>query len=100
MTIDLNEFNYIDNLGIYVPKSTIDSIIRYLEYGCPPGGFVEAVLANDLIGSVGRADSTNIRYLKNICAYVKWNIDCSSWGSYEIVRKYINDKNKTYDNKD
>lgn len=38
------------------------------------GGFLEAVINNDLRGAVIRADSVNRRYLKEIAMFAKWDI--------------------------
>jgi len=42
---------------------------RYIDVGCPVGGFLRAVISNDLREAVGRADERNI---SNLPAYVVW----------------------------
>ena len=49
------------------------------------GGFVTAVLANDLVRAVQVADSVNTQFLPNIVAYMLSNVSPEMWGSYEIV---------------
>ncbi len=39
-----------------IKKSTIDTINDYVKLGLTPGGFVKAVLSNDLMRSFGLAD--------------------------------------------
>ena len=38
------------------------------------GGFLEAVIDNDLRKAIARADSVNLRYLKEITMFSKWDI--------------------------
>ena len=66
----------------------LDSITLYVEHGCPPGGFLSAVLANDFMEAVGRADSQNIHRLAAWAAYVYNEIPSSCHGSYEAVRAW------------
>lgn len=70
-------------------RSTKETIDNYVEKGWEPGGFVGAVLANDLMGAVGRADAENLRDLIEICQYVHWEIPGNCHGSYQIVRHWI-----------
>lgn len=53
-----------------VPEGARGGIVRYLVFGVPPGGFLMAVLRNDLFDAIGRADDSNARALKEICAYL------------------------------
>ena len=66
------------------------SIDRYVEHRIPTGGFLEAVLSNDLMGAVGRADAGNLRDLHEICSYVYNRIPSGCWGSPEKVRAWLN----------
>jgi hypothetical protein len=69
-----------------------ESLDRYVEHGIPTGGFLKAVLCNDLFGAVGRADHINIRNLQNICGYVYNEIPSTCWGSTEKVRAWFESK--------
>lgn len=52
-----------------IPQLTRDSIMRYVEHGVQPGGFLTAVLCNDLYNATGRADRENLAALP---AIVRW----------------------------
>lgn len=65
----------------YVPEHTQGALRRYVEEGYNPGGFLSAVLCNDLMGAVARADSENIRALKDICMFVHNRLPSDCWGS-------------------
>ena len=52
-----------------IPQYMHGGIIRYYENGISPGGFLCAVINNDLSGAVIRADHTNILLLPS---YASW----------------------------
>ena len=62
---------------------------RYVRLGIEPGGFMKAVLCNDLHEAVSRADATNQR---NLAAWVKWcynNLPNEAWGSPERYSQWV-----------
>lgn len=65
------------------------SLSRYVEFGIEPGSFLMAVLTNDLVGAVGRADVENIKRIPEIVRYVYNHLPSGCWGSNEIVEEYI-----------
>lgn len=79
----------IDPVYCQIKESTIQTINDYVVQGLPPGGFVTAVLANDLMGALGRADLENRLSIWAICNYVYNEIGCSLHGSYEAVEKHL-----------
>ena len=68
---------------------TIETIDNYVKYKYPPGGFVYAVLSNNLMEAFNRADSINTKYMKDIVSYVYNHIPMDCWGSKEIVDKWL-----------
>lgn len=72
-----------------VPSYTLDSLIRYAEQGVPTGGFLEAVLANDMMGAMSRADSENRAAIGAICQFVYMEMPIGSWGSREIFHQWV-----------
>lgn len=70
-------------------QTTKDTIDNYVTKNWEPGGFVTAVLANDLMGAFGRADIENRQDLFEICEYVYNEIPGSCHGSYEVVKKWL-----------
>lgn len=77
--------------GYNIPEHTRAAIERYLQYGYMPGDFLVCVLTNDLFGAVGRADSENIKALKDICMFVYNEMPSNSWGSWEKVEAFCAD---------
>ncbi len=65
---------------------------NYAEHGIPTGGFLAAVISNDLMTAVGRADNQNIRVLRSICGFVHNELPSGSHGSREIYKNWIEAK--------
>jgi len=68
---------------------------RYLKYGILPGGFLTAVLENNLSQSFSRADSTNQNLMKEWVGFVYMYVPAIAWGSSEDVKnwvKYVQEK--------
>lgn len=66
-----------------------DSLDRYAKEHCPTGGFLAAVLANDLMDAMGRAGDDNQRDMMSICSYVYNHIPANCHGSREIVKDWL-----------
>lgn len=73
---------------------TKDQLDNYVLRGCEPNGFVLAVLANDLLGAVGKADRENLRDLHEICIYVYASIPAACHGSYLTVSQWMDKRQK------
>lgn len=70
----------------FCPAEIVEDLKAWVNHGTPPGGFLEAVLTNDLQQAFGRADSINMWSMPHIVAYC-WNkIPAECWGSVENVR--------------
>ncbi|MFW6015283.1 MAG: hypothetical protein ACOCRK_02530 [bacterium] len=74
-----------------IPEGIKNSLDRYVNERVPVGGFLQAVLSNDLMGAMGKADEQNREALHSICSYVYNNIPLACWGSKEKVKKWLND---------
>ena len=72
-----------------IPEYMQGGIIRYYSNGYGPGDFLTAVINNDLIEAVSRADATNKNHLHD---YVMWFYNYApsgSWGFPGASEKYI-----------
>lgn len=69
----------------------IESIQRYVDRGIPTGGFLEALLSNDLKETCARADDDNRHTIFHIVAYCYNEIPSGCWGSPKKVEKWLND---------
>jgi len=73
-------------------QDTKESLDRYAHEKIPPGGFLRAVLENNLMEAMGRADIINRYDLFEICSYVQNHMPLSCHGSPEIVKKWLNEE--------
>ena len=64
-----------------VPEYTIEALNNWAQFGLPPGGFIAAVLANDLSDAVDRADQDNEAALVDIVRYVINELPMDCWGT-------------------
>jgi hypothetical protein len=69
-----------------VPQDIIDSLNRWRDHGIQPGGFLTAVLRNDLKGAVNRADENNMHIIPDI-VFVLYNDYPSAMSGYEEVMR-------------
>jgi len=75
-----------------IKPDIIESIVAYVNDGLRTGGFLEAVLCNELLLSVTRADSINRAALPLIVEFIFNNVPASLWGSPEAVKNHLLDK--------
>ena len=79
----------MDELYKGVSETVKDSLKRYVEMGIPTGSFLQAVLENNLMEAMGRADLYNRVNLFDICSYVYNEIPYACHGSKEIVATWL-----------
>jgi hypothetical protein len=72
-----------------IPDNIKESLQRYVDKGIPTGSFLQAVLENNLMGAVGKADYINKHLLPEICSYIYNQLPSISHGSPENVQKWI-----------
>ena len=75
--------------GVEIPRAVRRSIDYYAQQRVQPGGFVRAVLENDLLAAVQRADSTSAAALPVIVDYVYFNLPAQCYGSPAKVAKWL-----------
>ena len=73
------------------PATVKTSLERY-ETGVPTGGFLRAVLTNDLTEAIGRADHINGPAIPHIVAYCYEFLPHESWGSAQKVDSWLEAK--------
>ncbi len=66
---------------------------RYVKNAIPPGGFLTAVLSNDLKEAFGRADDINLDHMKEIVVYCYNEIPSNCWGSREAMADWKGTQN-------
>jgi hypothetical protein len=61
----------------------------YVVHHKPPGGFLQALFANDLLEVFARADDENAALIRQWVAFVYNYMPTTCHGSYEIVRAWL-----------
>lgn len=72
-----------------LPQHMRQPMVNYIEKGFAPGGFLNAVVANNLKEAVARADSINRHYLPEYADYLTWYAPASCWGSQARVDAWV-----------
>ena len=63
-----------------IPERMVEGIYDYVEHGCHPGGFLEALLCDSLFLVLRYADPENAQLLKEYVAFLHWCIPGDAWG--------------------
>lgn len=71
-----------------LPSSLRDGTRLWIENGIPPGGFLQAVIANNLVEAVGRADHKNIDLLREIVLFFYSQAPSDCWGSVQNLHDW------------
>lgn len=65
------------------------ALMEYANSGAPVGGFLENVVANDLVGAASNADIDNLRALAAIACFVYNELPMLCWGSRRVYRAWL-----------
>ena len=71
-----------------LPAHMHGAIERYIDNGILPGGFLEAVFANDLTLACMRADYINIQHINDYARFLHWEAPSACHGSTKIVENW------------
>jgi len=69
--------------------NNMPGIKRYVEDNVRPGGFLQAVISNDLKGAVMLGDDENVKNLPAFVMYFYWQTPGECHGSKERMEKWI-----------
>jgi hypothetical protein len=72
-----------------LPEHMRDAMRLYIEHRVPPGGFLTAVLSNDLMEACGRADHINLERLPDFCRFLYNYAPGRCYGSPEKVKAWL-----------
>jgi hypothetical protein len=68
-----------------IPFCLHDGLVRYFSDGILPGGFMQAVLCNNLRHAVLRADPVSFFCLRDLVDFLVEHAPAPAWGSREAV---------------
>lgn len=77
--------------GQALPANIYDALVDYTINHHEHGGFVMALLRNDLVDAINRADESSYRNLREIVQFMNMYMPASCWGSNEKVRAWIDE---------
>ena len=78
----------VDYSGL--PDHMQDAMKNYIEHGIEPGSFLSAVLCNDFMGAVGRADHINRHCLADYAMWLHNYAPPACFGSGEKFVAWLN----------
>ena len=71
-----------------VPNHLRYGLAGYILWSRPVGGFLTAVLSNDLEGTILRADTDSMVGLRQLVLFLHGEAPATSWGSPEKVERW------------
>jgi hypothetical protein len=83
-----------EDYELLVPRQTIETIRDYINRGIPTGSFVRAVLENNLMEAMMKADEHNRRSIFWIVSMVYNLAPAQCWGSPQEYRAWLDFKRK------
>ena len=73
-----------------IPGYMYRGIVDYITKGMPPGGFLMAILENDLREAVYVADDNNGQIIPDYVRFLYNNAPSACWGNTERVMNWLN----------
>lgn len=80
-------FEYTDRGQVFPPHMAA-ALDAYVQEHRPVGGFLEAVIANDMFRAVARADAQNLNIIGLYCRWFYNHTPGACWGSPEKYREW------------
>lgn len=86
----IKEYNCVVNDRVYyIPGHMIEGINRYFIDRIKPGDFLTAVLENNFVYALGRADTRNFANIQAYAHFLYNKAPRGSWGSKKIVKEWL-----------
>jgi len=77
-----------------LPQHIREDFRMYIEQGIPQGGFMTALLSNNLKETFARADERNRTYVADYVTFLYWSVPSNIWGSEENVKLHLQQKQR------
>ena len=72
-----------------IPESAVITLVEYRDRGCPTGGFLEAVLSNDLMKALASADDISVNILLHYGRFIYNDLPMSAHGSPDRYKSWL-----------
>lgn len=76
----------------HIPERMMSSIKLYINERVEPGGFLTAVIQNNLKEAVGKADEENIGNIPAFIVYFYNEAPAACWGSLENMEAWLKER--------
>jgi len=81
---------YTDEMELRgLPGYMVAGVYKYLEHRIAPGSFLSAVIKNDLVGAISRADDQNRNAIRYWAGLLYNEFPQDAWGSEEKFQKWL-----------
>ena len=84
----------MDDYACPIPHHMWNGLVGYLVHHRPTGGFLRAVLSNDLYGALSKADTNNARVLWHYPIWLGTYAPSESFGSAEAYEAWMAQKDE------
>ncbi len=88
----IDELEYYECRGVYVPGHLLEVLKTYVTHRIPAGGYLTAVLENNLMEAIGRADEHSYQALRATVSLVHNEMPHTCWGSPDKVKAWLERK--------
>ncbi len=72
-----------------IPEHMRGAVSRYVMHGLHPGGFLPAIICNDLQSAVARADSVNQSRIADYIRFFSSHVPRAAWGAESMMNKWM-----------
>jgi len=74
-----------------VPVHLRPGLVRYIDHGVVPGGFLFALLCNDMAKAAKKADALSLAALPYLAGWLETHAPEACWGSLAKVNRWLAD---------
>jgi hypothetical protein len=86
--MNYTEPEFEEKLAELIPVHCQNGLRSYVLNGNIPGGFLQAVICNNLKEAVSRADDVNVKVLPNYVMFLYNYVPDTCWGSSEAMKAW------------
>lgn len=72
-----------------IPEHILQGVYGYVEHRQAPGHFLQAVLANDLFESIGRADKDCAATLRELVVFIHMEVRTDCYGDRQKLSAWL-----------
>jgi len=93
----MKNYEFPEKCPAYLKQDYYDTIRRFLTKGINPGQFMTAVLSNNLMDAMARADEETVGDLKSITMFIYNDVPGMCHGTRAKVSEWLQGGHREYD---